>query len=110
MHDSTNECNDSSELSLRNLIIDFSDWWNLKEPTPLLDLRSNEEHQKRFLCHDSFPVPFRVVPFPISTMEERSFELPARNVEFSIILSEADLDRTAVQIGGFRCKHRPMFS
>ena len=91
---------ESSKNSLRNRIIGFSDWLrNLQDSestTPVLDLRSFEEHQKRFLCSSSSSRTRNdiiVVPIPVSIVEKRSFELPARHVKFSVLVSESDLDR-----------------
>lgn len=70
-----------------------------------MDLRSSEEHEKRLLCSPALrkqspspspPLPLVdlvVVPIPMSVVEKRSFELPARHVQFSILVSESDLDR-----------------
>mmetsp|Transcript_3634 Transcript_3634/g.8672 ORF Transcript_3634/g.8672 Transcript_3634/m.8672 type:complete len:389 (-) Transcript_3634:9-1175(-) len=91
----------SSKPSLRNRIIGLSDWWILQETsrsskTHILDLRSSEEHEKRCLvnpaCGES-SVDLVVVPIPISVVEKRSFELPARHVKFSILVSEGAIDR-----------------
>ena len=98
------QCDDdeSSKISLRNRIISFSDWWTLQESesTPVLDLRSFEEHQKQCLCPtvvrdeiSSSRDDLIVVPIPVSRVEKRSFELPARHVKFSILVPESDLDR-----------------
>jgi hypothetical protein len=96
-----------SKIPLRHRIISLSDWWTLQKEskslaTPILDLRSFEEHQKQFLSSPtagrkpSSPPPrtdLVVVPIPISVVESRSFELPARHIDFSILVSEPDLDR-----------------
>jgi hypothetical protein len=98
----------SSKIPLRNRIISLSDWWTLQKAskslaTPILDLRSFEEHRKQFLsspttCREpssspSSRIDLVVVPIPISVVENRSFELPARHIEFSILVSKPDLDR-----------------
>mmetsp|Transcript_26511 Transcript_26511/g.56811 ORF Transcript_26511/g.56811 Transcript_26511/m.56811 type:complete len:398 (+) Transcript_26511:116-1309(+) len=96
--------NASSKNVLRDRIIGLSDWWNLHETskslaTPLLDLRPFEEYKKQSLrppAHKevSSPSPdLVVVRIPISVVEKRSFELPARHVKFSVLVSESDLDR-----------------
>ena len=93
----------SSKVSLRNRITQLSGWWELQEAsessiTHILDLRSTEENEKRCLSAPVRREPLSsidlvVVPIPISVVEKRSFELPARHVTFSILVSEADLDR-----------------
>ncbi len=94
-----------SKPSLRNRVIGLPDWWALQttselSKTHILDLRSLEEHEKRCLVDpidgklSSTPsVDLVVVPIPMSVVEKRSFELPARHVKFSILVSEGDLDR-----------------
>uniref|UniRef100_A0A7S4EQY1 Uncharacterized protein n=1 Tax=Pseudo-nitzschia australis TaxID=44445 RepID=A0A7S4EQY1_9STRA len=93
---------------LLNRIIGFSDWWTLQESsssessvTHVLDLRSPDEQQKRCLC-PSLRKESRslvVVPIPVSVVEQRSFELPARHVKFSILVTESDL----LRVGSFLC-------
>ncbi|VEU39007.1 unnamed protein product [Pseudo-nitzschia multistriata] len=86
--------------SLRNRTIEVSDWWTLQTSsessvTHVLDLRSFTEQRRQFLCtpvQDS-SMSLIVVPIPVSVVEKRSFELPARHVKFSILVAESDLVR-----------------
>ena len=76
--------------SLRNRIIGFSDWLkplteSKSTPSKVLDLRCTTEQEKRQLRSSSF--------IPVEYLKERSFELPARHVEFTILVSENDLDQ-----------------
>ena len=92
---------DESKLALRNQIVQLSDWWKLQETatpptTYVLDLRSSEENAKRCLRAPASREPastLAAVPIPMSVVEQRSFELPARHVNFSILVADADLDR-----------------
>jgi hypothetical protein len=85
------KCDDTStKISLRNRIIGFSDW--LKQlteskstPSKVLDLRCTTEQEKRQLRSSSF--------IPVEYLKERSFELPARHVEFTILVSDNDLGK-----------------
>ncbi|CAJ1958492.1 unnamed protein product [Cylindrotheca closterium] len=62
--------------------------------TPLMDLRSADDRAKRRLA---FPndTNFSVIPFPIECLKERSFELPARHVEFAILVRSSDLPKAS---------------
>jgi hypothetical protein len=89
--------NETAELpSLEDRIVSLSDWWEAEQstsstPTPLVDLRSSEDYeQRRPYCGDSNKL--LLVPFSIEFLKERSFELPARHVEFSIFLNPSDLE------------------
>eukprot|EP00980_Cylindrotheca_fusiformis_P007966 scaffold1697_cov120-Cylindrotheca_fusiformis.AAC.48 len=79
--------------SLQDQIVSLSTWYHSNQsqnnPTPLIDLRSADEFATKRL---SFPN-LKVVPFPVEFLKERSFELPARHVEFAILLSKSDLER-----------------
>lgn len=71
----------------------------------ILDLRSFDDHQKRILCVPAHPeasslVDVVVVPIPISMVEKRSFELPARHIKFSILVSRPDLERAEAFLSG----------
>jgi hypothetical protein len=80
-------------FSLRNRIIGFSDWLlkqkqltskSTSTSSKVLDLRCTKDQEKRQLSSSSF--------IPVEYLKERSFELPARHVEFTILVSENDLD------------------
>ena len=97
------ESNDdvSTKPSLRNQIIGLSDWWKLQtesdvSATSILDLRSAEESGKRSLVapthQETSSINLVVVPIPMAVVQKRSFELPARHIKFSILVSEADLE------------------
>lgn len=90
---------------------------NEVEPLLLMDLRSSEDYQShhlyfeceennnnntnnnscnsknKYILHSQKIAPVVVVPFPIECVQERSFELPARHVEFSILLHRSDIER-----------------
>lgn len=79
------KCDDSSKNLLQNRTISLSDWLNLtKSKSKILDLRCIKEQEKRQLKFSSF--------IPLEYLEKRSFELPPRHVEFTILLSGNDLD------------------
>ena len=91
----------SPKPTLRQKVIGLSDWWKLQKESNvskaiILDLRSTEENDKRCLVapadQEASPVNLVVVPIPMSVVQKRSFELPARHVKFDILVSEADLE------------------
>jgi len=95
-----------SKITLQNRIVSLYNWWKLQETSEsstahILDLRPFEEHKKRFLSSPAYREPSSssprvdlvVVPISISVVEKRSFELPARHVQFSILVSKSDLGR-----------------
>jgi len=99
----------SSNMPLQKEIIEFSDWWALQQVSkssavPILDLRSFEDHEKRCLrspnSREHSQIELVVVSIPISVVEKRAFELPARHVEFSILVSESDLNRADSFLSG----------
>jgi hypothetical protein len=105
--------------SLSDRIVGFSEWWTLHKqssldptsngtPLRLLDLRQSKEYESCRLSGrpDDPTSSLLVVPFPIEHMEERSFELPARHVEFTILLSECDLVRASSYLLGEKYKAR----
>jgi hypothetical protein len=83
---------------LKDRIVNFTDWWsNVQQstmPGRILDLRSIEDQNIRSLGPTTNTTSIKnltVVPFPIENLKERSFELPARHIEFSILCSRNDL-------------------
>jgi hypothetical protein len=56
-------------------------------PTPLMDLRTIDESATQRLNSPKIPL----VRFPIEFLKARSFELPARHVEFALLLHGSDL-------------------
>ena len=95
--DDNNSNDDTSPLhrqSLQDRVISLTDWWKQggSKPQPLMDLRSLEEYKQQRLSYHS-PSDSRVVHFPMEFLKERSFELPARQVEFSILLPSSDLGK-----------------
>mmetsp|Transcript_33432 Transcript_33432/g.78851 ORF Transcript_33432/g.78851 Transcript_33432/m.78851 type:complete len:395 (-) Transcript_33432:414-1598(-) len=98
------------KASLRSKIIGLSDWWALYEATEssatahVLDLRSSDEQRQRFLCPPSQRESPIVVPIPVSEVEQRSFELPARHIQFSILVPESDLPRAESFLCGLNRK------
>ncbi len=83
-------------------IVSLNDWWTERnlEDSPsaisLLDLRPFSSCEKQKLTHPHL----QVVPFPVRFLKERSFELPARQVEFSILVEEAELEQVEVFLQG----------
>ena len=74
-----------ASMSLNDRIIGFGTWYaqqsdkeaqSPKFPTPLMDLRSESAFSKRRLVFPQQGTTFKVVPFPIEFLKERSFELP----------------------------------
>lgn len=107
--------------SLRDRIVGFSEWWTLRHQDQssldskgretmarLLDLRPSTEYESRrlFCGPDDSKLSLLVVPFPVEHMEERSFELPARHVEFTLLLSESDVDRASSYLLGAKSNAR----
>jgi len=96
-----------SDQPLRGRIITLHEWWTTvlsqnshnddKSPSeggetkklmPLLDLRSTSAFERERLSHPLLVV----VSIPMEVLKERSFELPARHLEFSILIEESDLE------------------
>jgi len=101
------KCDDSSKNLLQNRTISLPDWLNLtttNSKSKILDLRCNKEQEMRRLKSSSF--------IPLEYLEKRSFELPPRHVEFTILLSGNDLDEVesfllTQQQNGRRRKKKP---
>jgi hypothetical protein len=94
-----NQAEGGQELKprLEDRVVSLPDWWKVERsspggnPLPLMDLRSSKEYaMHRLFCSNP---KLEVVPFPIEFLKERSFELPARHVGFSILLPPSDLQR-----------------
>lgn len=62
----------------------------------LLDLRSSSCHEKQCLAHPQL----QVIQFPVKFLKERSFELPARHVEFSILVDQSEIDHVEAFLQG----------
>jgi hypothetical protein len=80
--------------TLTNRIVSLRNWWSKASDDEskfvlLLDLRQSNLYEKRLLGHSRL----RVVPFPAQYLKERSFELPARHVEFSILVEKSELEQ-----------------
>lgn len=98
---------DLDDLDLKDRIIDVTAWWtagnNNNRPSelslqqnplrPMMDLRSTASFQRQRLHHKDL----LVVPFPASLLRERSYELPARHIEFTILADRTELE----SIGAF---------
>jgi hypothetical protein len=89
--------NASTIIDLKDRIVTVLEWWRRihdnptngpQGETPLLDLRAASDYEKQHLFHPRL----KVVSFPIHSLKERSFELPARHVEFSILVDPSSLD------------------
>ena len=90
--------NNEGLTRLRDRAVNLADWWfklenrlvsPSKENDPkVLDLRPSKEFEKCCLVSDKF----QVIPLSINVMKERSFELPARHVEFDMLLPPSDLE------------------
>ena len=92
--------------SLRN-------WWSIyngngevkessTEKLLLLDLRTLESYEQRRLA--SFRL--LVVPFPVQHLKERSYELPARHVEFSILVEKDFVKDAMILLLGIKHQSR----
>lgn len=101
--------------SLRDRITSLTEWWKLVKDGDattrlLLDLRPTADFDRRRLLPSSSPSStdphhpghhrhhgclFGVVPIAADALEERSFELPARHVTFSVLLAEQDLEHVS---------------
>ena len=55
---------------------------------PLLDLRHASSWEQKRLAHPRLSV----VPIPMDLLKERSFELPARHLDFSILVDQSNLE------------------
>lgn len=91
---------------LMDRIINVREWWTLNckiatNEIALLDLRAESADGPHRLCHPRL----KVVPFPIQYLKERSFELPARHFEFSILLDSSDLEEAQTFLLG---THQPL--
>jgi len=75
-----------SEVSNRYQTVDLKIWLqnSAHERLPLVDLRSNEDFEKRHLQQDSSTIVH--LPFGDLLSGERSCELPPRHVEFAILV------------------------
>lgn len=80
--------------TLTDRIVSLQDWWAKTSDSaleskmvPLLDLRPCSSYDQRRLRHSKL----HVVPFPAQYLKERSYELPSRHVEFSILVEKPDL-------------------
>jgi hypothetical protein len=86
------------QISLKDRVVSISKWWNVTDTTRnvsrchlLMDMRSSENYDRRhLLCKTANLV---AASLPIDVLKERSFELPARHVEFSVLVHPSDLDR-----------------
>jgi hypothetical protein len=75
-------------------IVSIDQWWNdtcTESATegqrwPLLDVRTQKDYEQQRIQHSSI----MVVPSPLEFLRARSFELPARHVEFSLLVDDAD--------------------
>jgi hypothetical protein len=85
--------------SFDDRLISLSEWWNdvassastcCSDPILLMDLRSSEDYAALRLF--SSTPKLWVVALPKEVLKERSFELPARHVEFSILLRPSDVE------------------
>lgn len=112
--------------SLKDRILSFSQWWQQQQhhhdshtspsssdseiapqlPIRLVDLRSSSEQEKQRL---SFSSNFNnnnntaiVVSLPIEFLQARSFELPARHIQFDILLDERDIPKAEAVLLGVR--------
>lgn len=84
--------------TLMDRIVSLREWWssenrddhegNSVEKRLLLDLRSPDLYRKRRLQDTRL----LVVPFPMKYFKERSYELPARHVEFSVLVEEKNVE------------------
>jgi hypothetical protein len=75
--------------------VSLQNWWSKatsddeKKIVRLLDLRPANLYGRQRLVHSRLVV----VPFPAQYLKERSFELPARHVEFSILVEKSELEQ-----------------
>jgi hypothetical protein len=75
-------------------IVSISQWWNDRctesategQRLPLLDVRTQKDYEQQRIQHSSITV----VHSPLEFLRARSFELPARHVEFSLLVDDAD--------------------
>ena len=87
---------------LKSRLISISKWFNhqrtSKQPLLLMDLRSSESYEKRRLrsvkkTGGDTSQNLVAATLPIDVLRERSFELPSRHVEFSILVHPSNLDQ-----------------
>ncbi|KAG7366825.1 hypothetical protein IV203_029495 [Nitzschia inconspicua] len=100
----SNEDSDSGHPSLNNRVVSLLHWWQhhqeSSKPIRLVDLRPSSEQRKRTL---SIPTPDSiVVSLPIEFLKARSFELPARHIEFDIVLRIEDILQSEEVLLGVR--------
>lgn len=88
-----------SESIFAQRVVTVREWWgaiadDLKSENAkkfnLLDLRRDADYKERRLSHPGL----NVVPLPMQQLRARSFELPARHVEFSILVDGCDLEES----------------
>lgn len=91
---------------LKDRVVTLSHWFAKQQasnfPTPLMDLRTG----KRVNRLSSGKLNMTLVPFSIDFLKERSFELPARHVEFAILLAPSDLDKAEAFLLGSKDNSR----
>jgi hypothetical protein len=101
----------SREFSLRDRIVSLPFWLKQHQdsslPVRLVDLRPSSEQQNQ---------PFSVTPkdgivvaLPIEYLKARSFELPARHIQISILVQEKDIEQAETVLLGVRpgLRNRP---
>lgn len=84
---------DDPIATLTNRVVSLEDWWSKRggdDKLKILDLRQANAYARQRLAHSQL----LVVPFPVQYLRERSFELPARHVEFTILVEKSDLEDT----------------
>jgi hypothetical protein len=73
-------------------VVSLSEWWNdvsEMKRLPLLDLRGDEDYEKRRLCLEPSDGSF-IVHVPLTSLKERSYELPPRHVTFALLIPDPD--------------------
>jgi hypothetical protein len=74
-------------------VVSISQWWNDTctesategQRLPLLDVRTRKDYEQQRIQHSSI----MVVQSPLEFLRARSFELPARHVNFSLLVDDA---------------------
>ena len=91
-------------------LVSMDDWWARNRARniriiPLFDLRPSNLFDKRRLAHSNLVV----VSIPLEYLKKRSFELPNRHLEFSILLEESGLEEALTFFLGqkFHDRKRP---
>ena len=101
----TDDGSDKNTIQLVDRVTNLREWWTAileqspadsdhnsqqqrQHGIPLLDLRDISSWERQRLAHPRLSV----VSIPVDLLKERSFELPARHLEFSILVDQSTLE------------------